>query len=74
MSAKDLYYMKYDQQEEEKFEDIICNVAFNKYIFKLKIKEETYSDEQRVKATVVKAEKLNYSSDTRLMIEAMDKL
>ncbi|CAL9241785.1 unnamed protein product [Arabidopsis halleri] len=74
MSAKDLYYVKYENQEEEKFEDIIRSVAFSKYIFKLKIKEETYSDEQRVKATVVKAEKLNYASNTRCMLEAMDKL
>ncbi|XP_010494642.1 PREDICTED: replication protein A 70 kDa DNA-binding subunit C-like isoform X2 [Camelina sativa] len=74
ISAKDLYYIKYEHQEEEKFEDIIRSVTFSKYIFKLKIKEETYSDEQRVKATVVKAEKINYSSDTRFMLEAMDKL
>ncbi|CAD5334023.1 unnamed protein product [Arabidopsis thaliana] len=74
MSAKDLYYVKYENQDEEKFEDIIRSVAFTKYIFKLKIKEETYSDEQRVKATVVKAEKLNYSSNTRFMLEAIDKL
>ncbi|XP_010441733.1 PREDICTED: replication protein A 70 kDa DNA-binding subunit C-like [Camelina sativa] len=74
ISAKDLYYIKYEHQEEEKFEDIIRSFTFSKYIFKLKIKEETYSDEQRVKATVVKAEKINYSSDTRFMLEAMDKL
>ncbi|EOA14703.1 hypothetical protein CARUB_v10027980mg [Capsella rubella] len=74
ISAKDLYYVKYEHQEEEKFEDIIRSVTFSKYIFKLKIKEETYSDEQRVKATVVRAEKLTYSSDTRFMLEAMDKL
>ncbi|KFK31567.1 hypothetical protein AALP_AA6G128800 [Arabis alpina] len=75
ISAKDLYYMKYEEdKDEEKFEDIIRKVTFTKYIFKLKIKEETYSDEQRVKATVVKAEKLNYSSDTRCILEAMNKL
>ncbi|KAL1225986.1 Replication protein A 70 kDa DNA-binding subunit C [Cardamine amara subsp. amara] len=74
MSAKDLYYVKYEHHDDEKFEDIIRSVTFTKYTFKLKIKEETYSDEQRVKATVVKAEKLNYSSNTRFMLEAMDKL
>lgn len=74
MPAKDLYYVKYEDRDEEKFEDIIRKVTFTKYTFKLKIKEETYSDEQRVKATIVKAEKLNYSSDTRFMQQAMDKL
>lgn len=74
MSAKDLYYVKYENNEEEKFENIIRKVAFTKYIFKLKVKEETFSDEQRVKATVVKVDKLNYSSDTRTILDAMDKL
>ncbi|KAF8117251.1 hypothetical protein N665_0012s0251 [Sinapis alba] len=74
MPAKDLYYMKNEDRDEEKFEDIIRKAAFTKYIFKLKVKEETFSDESRVKATVVKAEKLDYSSDTRSLLEAMDKL
>ncbi|CAH2078559.1 unnamed protein product [Thlaspi arvense] len=74
MSAKDLYYVKYEHRDEEKFEDIIRKVAFTKYIFKLKIKEETFSDEQRVKSTVVRVDKLNYSSDTRTILEAMNKL
>ncbi|KAJ4878152.1 Replication protein A 70 kDa DNA-binding subunit C [Raphanus sativus] len=74
MLAKDLYYLKYEDGDEEKFEDIIRKAAFTKYIFKLKVKEETYGDESRVKATVVKAEKLDYSSDTRSLLEAMHKL
>ncbi|KAL0693371.1 hypothetical protein Bca4012_060551 [Brassica carinata] len=67
-------FMKYEDQDEEKFEDIIRKAAFTKYIFKLKVKEETYGDENRVKATVVKAEKLDYSSDTRSLLEAIHKL
>ncbi|WZY78178.1 hypothetical protein YC2023_024562 [Brassica napus] len=74
MPAKDLYYMKDEDRDEEKFEDIVRKAAFTKYIFKLKVKEETFSDESRVKATVVKAEKLDYSSDTRSLLEAMNKL
>ncbi|RID45148.1 hypothetical protein BRARA_I01893 [Brassica rapa] len=74
MPAKDLYYLKYEEQDEEKFEDIIRKAAFTKYIFKLKVKEETYGDEQRVKATVVKAEKLDYSQDTRSLLEEIHKL
>ncbi|KAF8084610.1 hypothetical protein N665_0710s0018 [Sinapis alba] len=74
MPAKDLYYLKYEDQDEEKFEDIIRKAAFTKYIFKLKVKEETYGDENRVKATVVKAEKLDYSQDTKSLLEAIHKL
>ncbi|KAG4990730.1 hypothetical protein JHK85_024794 [Glycine max] len=32
-------------------------------MLRLKIKEELYGDEQKVKITVVKAEKVNYSSE-----------
>ncbi|KAF8107604.1 hypothetical protein N665_0119s0067 [Sinapis alba] len=74
MSAKDLYYVKHEHNDEEKFEDIIRKVAFTKYIFKLKVKEETYGDEPTVKATVVKVDKPNYSSDTRTILGAIDKL
>ncbi|XP_010439755.1 PREDICTED: replication protein A 70 kDa DNA-binding subunit E-like [Camelina sativa] len=74
MSAKDLYHVKYVNEEEEKFESISRKVAFTKYILKLKVKEEAFGDEQRVKATVVKVDKLNYSSDTRSILDAMNKL
>ncbi|KAG2261000.1 hypothetical protein Bca52824_068079 [Brassica carinata] len=74
MTAKDLYYVKHEHNDEEKFEDIIRKVAFSKYIFKLKVKEETYGDEPTVKATVVKVDKVNYSSDTRMILGAIDKL
>lgn len=73
ISAKNLYYMKYEEQEEEKFSEIVHNVLFHKYIFKLKVKEEVYSDEQRVKSTVVKAEKLDFLSEARFLLDLMDK-
>nr|XP_016444340.1 PREDICTED: replication protein A 70 kDa DNA-binding subunit C-like [Nicotiana tabacum] len=49
------------------------NVLFNKFIFKLKVKEEMFSDEQRVKSTVVKAEKLNFQSEIRFLLDLIDK-
>ncbi|XP_061366097.1 replication protein A 70 kDa DNA-binding subunit A-like [Gastrolobium bilobum] len=72
--AKDLYYLKFEEQEDEKFAEIIRKVLFNKYVFKLKVKEETFSDEQRVKSTVVKAEKVNYASESRFVLDLIDKL
>ncbi|XP_059640341.1 replication protein A 70 kDa DNA-binding subunit A-like [Cornus florida] len=74
ISAKDMYYMKYEEQDDERFGEIVRKVLFNKYIFKLKVKEETFSDEQRVKSTVVKAEKVNFSSESRFLLDLMDKL
>ncbi|XP_021889906.1 LOW QUALITY PROTEIN: replication protein A 70 kDa DNA-binding subunit E-like [Carica papaya] len=74
ISAKDLYYLKYENQDDEKYAEVIRRVVFMRYVFKLKIKEETFSDEQRVKATVVKAEKVNYSFETRFLLDMMNKL
>ncbi|XP_028759424.1 replication protein A 70 kDa DNA-binding subunit A-like [Neltuma alba] len=74
LPAKDLYYMKYEEQDDERFAQIIRKVLFTKYIFKLKVKEETFGDEQRVKSTVVKAEKVNFSSESRLLLDLIDKL
>ncbi|XP_021275893.1 LOW QUALITY PROTEIN: replication protein A 70 kDa DNA-binding subunit A [Herrania umbratica] len=72
--AKDLYYLRYENQNDEKFMEIMRQVMFNKYMFKLKVKEETFSDEQRVKSTVVKVEKVNFSSETRYLLDLIDKI
>ncbi|XP_054791912.1 LOW QUALITY PROTEIN: replication protein A 70 kDa DNA-binding subunit A-like [Prosopis cineraria] len=74
LPAKDLYYMKYEDQDDERFAQVIRKVLFTKYIFKLKVKEETFGDEQRVKSTVVKAEKVNFSSESRFLLDLIDKL
>lgn len=73
-SAKELYFLKYDGQDEEKFADIVRSSLFNQFMFKLKIKEEMYGDEQRVKITVVKADKVNYSAENRYMLDMISKL
>ncbi|GFZ16330.1 replication factor-A protein 1-like protein [Actinidia rufa] len=69
ISAKELYYLKFEERDDERFGEIVQKVLFNKYVFKLKVKEETFSDEQRVKSTVVKAEKVNFSSESRLLLD-----
>ncbi|XVE99955.1 hypothetical protein REPUB_Repub03eG0244500 [Reevesia pubescens] len=74
VSAKDLYYLRHENQNDEKFMEIMRQVMFNKYIFKLKVKEETFSDEQRVKSTVVKVEKINFSSESRHLFDLIGKI
>ncbi|CAJ1930951.1 unnamed protein product [Sphenostylis stenocarpa] len=74
MPAKDLYYLKYEEQDDVRFAEIIRKILFTEYVFKLKVKEETFSDEQRVKSTVVKAEKVNYASKSRDSLDLIDKL
>ncbi|XVE57313.1 hypothetical protein DITRI_Ditri04bG0081300 [Diplodiscus trichospermus] len=74
VSAKDLYYLRYENQNDEKFMEITRQVMFNKYMFKLKVKEETFSDEQRVKSTVVKVEKVNFSSESKCLLDLINKI
>ncbi|XP_057963639.1 replication protein A 70 kDa DNA-binding subunit A-like [Malania oleifera] len=73
ISAKDLYHLKCEEQDDE-IAEIMNRVRFSQYIFKLKVKEEVFSDEQRVKSTVVKAEKINFISEPRFLLDLMDKL
>ncbi|XP_057766867.1 replication protein A 70 kDa DNA-binding subunit A [Salvia miltiorrhiza] len=73
-SAKQLYVWKNEMQDDLKFLEVIQNCLFREFIFKLKIKEETYGDEQKVKITVVKAEKLNYSEESRFLLDSISKL
>lgn len=70
-SAKELYLLKYEEQDEGRFADLVRSSLFNQYLFRLKIKEELYGDEQRVKITVVKADKVNYSSESKYMIDSV---
>nr|GMC54101.1 replication protein A 70 kDa DNA-binding subunit A-like [Ipomoea batatas] len=74
MSAKDLHYMKNEEQDDERFQEVMRNVLFKKYIFKLKVKEEMFSDEVRVKSTAVKVEKVNPQSETKYILDMIDKL
>ncbi|KAF7142513.1 hypothetical protein RHSIM_Rhsim05G0012100 [Rhododendron simsii] len=72
--AKDLYFLKYEEEDDVKFAEIIRGSLFAEYLFRLKIKEELYGDEQRVKITVVKAEKVNYSAESKHMLDLIAKV
>ncbi|KAJ4957628.1 hypothetical protein NE237_024739 [Protea cynaroides] len=73
-SAKELYLLKNEEQDDERFGEIIRSSLFKQYLFRLKIKEEMYGEEQQVKITVVKAEKLNYSSESTYLLDLMSKI
>ncbi|KAF6157108.1 hypothetical protein GIB67_041569 [Kingdonia uniflora] len=73
-SAKELYLLKYEEEDEVKFGKILRRGLFNEVLFKLKIKEELYGDEQRVKITVVKADKVNLSLESRYLLDLISKV
>uniref|UniRef100_A0A7N0SWG1 Replication protein A subunit n=1 Tax=Kalanchoe fedtschenkoi TaxID=63787 RepID=A0A7N0SWG1_KALFE len=68
-SAKELYLMKHEDQDDIKFEGIIKACLFNEYLFNLKIKEETYGEEQKVKITVVKVDRVNYCAESQYLLD-----
>ncbi|GFQ07344.1 replication protein a 70 kDa DNA-binding subunit a [Phtheirospermum japonicum] len=72
-SAKELYAWKYEMQDDSRFVEIMRNCLFTDFLLKLKIKEEIYGDEQKVKITVVKAEKVNYSEECRFLFDMISK-
>ncbi|ESR64804.1 Replication protein A 70 kDa DNA-binding subunit A [Citrus sinensis] len=71
--AKELYMLKYELQDDVRFGEIIRSRVFNQYLFRLKIKEELYGDEQRVKITVIRADQVNYSSESRYLLDLISK-
>eukprot|EP00252_Welwitschia_mirabilis_P017167 TRINITY_DN38089_c0_g1_i1.p1 TRINITY_DN38089_c0_g1~~TRINITY_DN38089_c0_g1_i1.p1 ORF type:complete len:797 (+),score=128.77 TRINITY_DN38089_c0_g1_i1:128-2518(+) len=73
ITAKELYNLRLED-DDVKFAEIMRNIVFNQYLFKLKVKEETYGDDQRVKCTVVKAERLDYSSECRVLLDLISKI
>ncbi|MED6156125.1 Replication protein A 70 kDa DNA-binding subunit A [Stylosanthes scabra] len=73
-TAKELYSLKHEQEDDDKFIGIIKSRLFNEFVFRLKIKEELYGDEQRVKITVAKADKVDYSSESRYVLDMISKI
>ncbi|GAV84367.1 tRNA_anti domain-containing protein/Rep-A_N domain-containing protein/Rep_fac-A_C domain-containing protein [Cephalotus follicularis] len=68
-SAKELYKLKYELEDDVTFTEVMRRRLFYQYLLRLKIKEEMYGDEQRVKITVVKVDPVNYSSESRYLLD-----
>ncbi|KAK9061550.1 hypothetical protein SSX86_018732 [Deinandra increscens subsp. villosa] len=71
--AKDLHIIKYEKQDEDKFSEIVRNALFKEFSFKLKVKEESYNDDQRVKSNIVKVEQTNFSSNTKVLLQDLER-
>ncbi|CAO2841984.1 unnamed protein product [Amaranthus hypochondriacus] len=70
--ANELYKLKSEEQDD-RFAEIIRSKIFVPFLFKLKIKEETYGEEQRVKTTVVRADKIDYVAESRHLLDTITK-
>uniref|UniRef100_A0A2P2IVV6 Replication protein A subunit n=2 Tax=Rhizophora mucronata TaxID=61149 RepID=A0A2P2IVV6_RHIMU len=71
--ARELYLLQSELHDETRFREIIGRILFSLYLFRLKIKEQTYGEEQKVNITVVKAERVNYSTESRYLLDLIPK-
>ncbi|XP_062181655.1 replication protein A 70 kDa DNA-binding subunit C-like [Phragmites australis] len=71
-SAQELFTIR--EEDEARFTEIIQGVCWQQYLFKLKVKEETFNDEQRVKCSIVKAEKLDPLKESGYLLGAIDSI
>ncbi|KAK1692650.1 hypothetical protein QYE76_009347 [Lolium multiflorum] len=75
LPAQDLFKIKHEDHDDEKFAEIIQRARYQHYLFKLKVKEETYNDEARVKCNIVKVQKLDDTAkESRFLLGVIDSL
>ncbi|KAF8725648.1 hypothetical protein HU200_020190 [Digitaria exilis] len=68
-SAEELYNIK--EEDAERFTEIIQGVRWQLFLFKLKVFEETFNDEQHVKCSITKAEKLDVSRECSYLLKSI---
>ncbi len=69
--AKELFL--WSQTDNQKFTEAIQKLTFTEHLFKLKVKEEMYNDEQQLKSTVVRIDRINWVAESKLMIDSITK-
>jgi replication factor A1 len=70
--AKELFL--WSQTNNQKFIEAIQKLTFMEHLFKLKVKEEMYNDEQRLKSTMVRVDRIDWVVESKLMIDSITKL
>ncbi|XP_006647995.1 replication protein A 70 kDa DNA-binding subunit A [Oryza brachyantha] len=70
-SARELYTLK--EREDPRFADTMLDCLFQDYLLRLKVKEESYGDERRVKITVAKVEKVDPSGESKFLLDLISR-
>ncbi len=70
--AKELFL--WSQTDNHKFIEAIQKLTFTKHFFKLKVQEEMYNDEQRLKSTLVRVDCIDWVAESKFMIDLITKL
>ncbi|XP_044925957.1 replication protein A 70 kDa DNA-binding subunit isoform X2 [Mustela putorius furo] len=56
------------EKNEQAFEEVFQNANFRSFIFRIRVKLETYNDESRIKATVIDVKPVDYKEYGRRLI------
>uniref|UniRef100_A0A2R5LE87 Replication protein A subunit n=1 Tax=Ornithodoros turicata TaxID=34597 RepID=A0A2R5LE87_9ACAR len=64
----------YFEMNNPRFEDIISDAAFKEFIFRLRVKMETYNDETRLKTSVVSLSPVNYVEHTQKLLKDIESM
>ncbi|XP_066318455.1 replication protein A 70 kDa DNA-binding subunit C-like isoform X2 [Miscanthus floridulus] len=73
-TAQELRTIRNVDHDEALFTEIIEGARWHLNLFKLKVREESYNDEQLIGCTIVSAEKLDPSKESRILFETIDSL
>ncbi|RLN08033.1 replication protein A 70 kDa DNA-binding subunit A [Panicum miliaceum] len=71
-SARELYMFK--ENEDPRYTDVLLQGLYRQYLLRLKVKEETYGDERRVKNTVFKVERIDLSAESKFLLDHISRL
>ncbi|KAK3159253.1 hypothetical protein QOZ80_2AG0147840 [Eleusine coracana subsp. coracana] len=71
-SARDLYMFK--ENDDPRFSETLIQCLHQDYLLRLKVKEETYGDDRRIKNTVAKVERINPVVESRLLLDGISRL
>ncbi|WVZ73420.1 hypothetical protein U9M48_021726 [Paspalum notatum var. saurae] len=71
-SARELYLFK--ENEDPRYTDVLLQCLYQDYLLRLKVKEETYGDERRVKNTVAKVERVDPSAESKFVLDRISRL
>jgi len=71
-SAYELYNIR--EEDPERFAEILQGVRWQQFLFKLKVYEETYNDEHRVKCNILRAEKLDPAKESSYLLGVINGL
>lgn len=73
-TAKELYLMRYEEQDYVQLRDIIRGIEYKQYVLQLKVEAKPFSDGHRAECVVLKAERVNPSAESRRILGEIDTL